>query len=82
MLGSVGLLAGLALLAAGIYVVFRLGGAVDGSLTPWAWAVVAVVGTGFIHMQVLGAAAMVTLVLDGETAQRKETSICKEKEQQ
>ena len=82
MLGSVGLLAGLALLAAGVYGVFRLGGLVDGSLRPWAWLVIAVVGTGFIHMQVLGAAAMVTLVLDGETARRKDTSIFQEKEQQ
>ncbi|MCH8979679.1 MAG: hypothetical protein IH945_10630, partial [Armatimonadetes bacterium] len=45
-----GLLAGLALLAAGVYGVFRLGGLVDGSLRPWAWLVIAVVGTGFIHI--------------------------------
>ena len=82
MLGSVGLLAGLALLAAGVFAVFVLDGVVDGSLRPWAWAVVAVVGAGFIHMQVLGAAAMITLMLDGETARREDTSICKEKEQQ
>jgi len=82
MLGSAGLIAGLALLAAGVYGVFRLDGVVDGSLRPWAWAVVAAVGTGFIHMQVLGAAAMVTLMLEGETARRQEASIGKEKEQQ
>lgn len=82
MLGSVGLLAGLAVLAAGVYGVFRLGGVVDGTLRPWAWAVVAVVGTVFIHMQVLGAAAMVTLMIDGETARREDTSIGQEKEQQ
>ena len=82
MLGSVGLLAGLALLAVGVYGVFRFGGVVDGSLRPWALAVVLATGTGFIHMQVLGAAAMVTLMLDGETARPKETSICKEKERQ
>ena len=79
-LGSVGLLTGLALLAGGLYGVFALGGIQDGELKPWAWIAVAGVGTVFIHMQVLGAAAMITLVLDEETARRGKTSISKETE--
>ena len=78
MLGSAGLIAGLALLAGGLYGVYALGGIQGGELTPWGWIAVAVVGTVFIHMQVLGAAAMITLVLDEETARRNKTSISKE----
>lgn len=80
LLGSVGLLAGLALLAGGLYAVYVLGGVKDGVMTPLGWIAVAVVGTAFIHMQVLGAAAMITLVLDEETARRNKASISRETE--
>ena len=81
MLGSIGLLAGLAVLAAGLYGIYSLGGVKDGLLTIGGWIGVALVGTIFVHMQVIGAAAMITLVLDEETARRDQTSVPSETEQ-
>jgi hypothetical protein len=80
LLGSVGLLAGLAVLALGLFAVFQLGGLDESGLKPWAWLAVAVVGTVFVHMQVLGAAAMVSLVLDEVTAGADRPSVIEEKE--
>ncbi len=80
LLGSVGLLAGLAVLAIGLYAVFQLGGLDKDGLKPWAWLAVIVIGTAFVHMQVLGAAAMVSLVLDEVTAGADRPSVNEEKE--
>jgi hypothetical protein len=80
--GSLGLIAGLVLLAAGLYLVSALGGLTDNGLVPWAWAAVTVIGVGFVHLQVLGAAAMVSLVLDEETARSAKASVSLEKEPQ
>ncbi len=80
LLGSAGLLAGLAVLALGLFAVFQLGGLDENGLKPWAWLAVAVVGTVFVHMQVLGAAAMVSLVLDEVTAGADRPSVIEEKE--
>ena len=80
LLGSVGLLAGLALLVGGLYAIYALGGVEDGLLKPWGWAAVTLVGAAFIHLQVLGAAAMITLVLDEETDRRIKASISTETE--
>ncbi len=78
LLGSLGLLAGVVLLAGGLMVVAALGGVRGGSLTAWAWPVVTLVGLGFIHLQVLGAAALVTLALEGETGRKADSSITEE----
>lgn len=81
LLGSVGLLFGLALLAAGLYFVWALGGLGPDGLRPWAWVTVGLVGLAFVHLQLLGTAAMVTLVLDEVTARRREASLNQEQEQ-
>ncbi|MEX2244606.1 MAG: hypothetical protein WD716_12250 [Fimbriimonadaceae bacterium] len=81
LLGSAGLLFGLALLAAGLYFVWALGGLGPDGLLPWAWVTVGLVGLAFVHIQLLGTAAMVTLVLDEVTARRREASLNQEQEQ-
>ncbi len=80
LLGSVGLLAGLAVLALGLFAVIQFGGLGENGLRPWAWFAVAGVGTVFVHLQVLGAAAMVSLVLDEVTAGADRPSVIEEKE--
>lgn len=80
MLGSVGLLGGLAVLAVGLYGVSQLGGLDTNGLRPWAWIAVALLGLVFVHLQVLGAAAMVTLVLDEVTARADRPSFNQDKE--
>jgi hypothetical protein len=78
LLGSVGLLAGLAVLGAGLYLVYRFGGLTPDGLTGWGWATVAAVGLAFVHLQVLGAAAMVSLVLEEVTARAPGSSVTQE----
>jgi hypothetical protein len=80
LLGSIGLLAGLAVLLGGLSVVFRFDGLGQTGLRPWAWAAVAAFGTVFVHMQVLGAAAMVSLLLDEVTAGAGRPSVIEDKE--
>ena len=80
LLGSVGLLLGLAFLAVGLWLVSIGGGLTDNGLVPWAWLAVAVIGLGFIHLQVLGAAAMLSLVLEEETTRVQRSSVSMEKE--
>ena len=79
-MGSVGLLLGLAFLAVGLWLVSIGGGLTDNGLVPWAWLAVAVIGLGFIHLQVLGAAAMLSLVLEEETTRVQRSSVSMEKE--
>lgn len=81
-LGSAGLLLGLVLLGFGLWAVASAGGLNDSGLVPWAWSVVALLGLGFIHLQVMGAAAMVSLVIDEETARKRHSSASPENEEQ
>lgn len=74
LLGSVGIVGSGLFLIAALYGLSALGGARDGMLTVWAWAACLVVGLVFVHCQVLGAAAMVTLVQEEETARRRLSS--------
>lgn len=80
-LGSAGLLIGLGVLALGLWLVGANGGLGADGLKPWAWLAVAAVGFVFVHLQVLGAAAMVSLVIEEETARRRRSSAFPEKEQ-
>ena len=75
---SVGLIGGMALMLGGIAAVSALGGIQSGTLTPWAWLLCMLIGLGFVHLQVLAASAMITLVLEEETERRSKTSIPKE----
>ncbi len=59
-LGSLGFFVSAGLLIGGLYGIQALGGIRGGSLTGWAWAAVAVLGLGFIHLQTLCALALVT----------------------
>jgi hypothetical protein len=78
LIGSVGLLGGLAILAFGLYAVYSLGGVQDGVLTMLGLLAVGLIGLVFVHVQVLGAAAMITLVLDEETSRSSKASISSE----
>jgi hypothetical protein len=80
LLGSVGLLTGLAVLAFGLYLVSRFDGLGPDGLRPWAWATVGALGLLFVHLQVLGAAAMVSLALEEVTARSARPSVNQEKE--
>lgn len=80
LLGSVGLLAGLVVLAIGLWSIAALGGLTAKGLVPWAWLAVTVVGVVFVHLQVQGAAAMLSLVVAEETARIRHTSVSLEKE--
>jgi uncharacterized protein YacL len=75
LLGSAGLLLGLVVLVAGMLLIAAGGGIQDGVLTWWAWIGVTAVGLVFIQFQVLGAAAMISLVLEPpETAEKPQAS--------
>lgn len=80
LLGSVGLLFGLAVLITGVYAVATGEGMADGRLKPWAWIAVAVLGLLFVGLQVLGAGAMLSLVTQWETADGSQTSKPQEKD--
>lgn len=54
-------------LLAGLYLLSSWGGIEQGILVWWAWVAVAAIGIGFVHLQVLGAAALVTMVQQDET---------------
>lgn len=68
LLGSVGLIGGAILLLGGLWQIAALGGIGPAGLTVWAWAAVTLLGLVFVHLQVLGAAAMITLIQESETA--------------
>lgn len=68
LLGSAGLIGGAVLLLAGLAVIGSLGGVFKGSLTAWAWLAVTLLGIGFVHTQVMGAAAILTIVLEENQA--------------
>ncbi|HXH60367.1 MAG TPA: hypothetical protein VNI20_03320 [Fimbriimonadaceae bacterium] len=79
LLGSVGLLVGLGVLVVGLSFVVSLGALTGGSLTTEGWVSVAIIGLVFVHIQVLGAAAMTSLVLEEVTAPTRGTSVSQEK---
>lgn len=79
--GAGGLILGLFVLAVGLLALDALGGTRDGALTPWAWPIVAVLGLVFIHLQVLGAAALLASVVGTETATASDTSNSQENDQ-
>ncbi|HRI44222.1 MAG TPA: hypothetical protein PLL78_12480 [Fimbriimonadaceae bacterium] len=68
LLGSVGLIGGAILLLGGLWQIAALGGIGPSGLTIWAWVGVTLLGLVFVHLQVLGAAAMITLIQESETA--------------
>lgn len=70
-LGSMGIVGSGLFLIGALYGLSALGGTQNGSLTLWAWAICLLVGLVFVHCQVLGAAAMITLVQEEETARRR-----------
>lgn len=70
LLGSVGLIGGAVLLLLGLWQVAAFEGIGPAGLTLWAWAAVTLLGLVFVHLQVLGAAAMITLIQESETADR------------
>ena len=81
MFGAGGLILGLFVLAVGLLSLDALGGTRDGALTLWAWPIVAVLGLVFIHLQVLGAAALLASVVGSETATASDTSNSQENNQ-
>ncbi|MCG9896092.1 MAG: hypothetical protein MH204_11520 [Fimbriimonadaceae bacterium] len=73
-LGSGGLLLGLLVLKAGMVGLALLGGADADGIKLWAWPFVLLLGLIFVHVQVWGAAAMLTLVLGRETPPPSQSS--------
>ncbi|MDI9635581.1 hypothetical protein QPK87_14065 [Kamptonema cortianum] len=65
--GAAVMLAGMALVAVG-------GGFVGGQLTSWAWAVTLVLGTVFVTMQTYGASAVMAALARRETSSTKRAS--------
>ncbi len=51
----------------GLYFLSLWGGIEQGMLVWWAWIAVAVIGIGFVHLQVVGAATLVMMVQQDET---------------
>lgn len=62
LLGSAGMIGSMIGLFAGLGMIGALGGVHNRVMTWWAWPIVTVLGLGFVHMQILGAGAMVTIV--------------------
>jgi hypothetical protein len=61
--GSGGLVLGLLFLIVGMYFLAMTGGASSRSIQLWAWPFIFMIGLLFIHTQVWGACALVSLVL-------------------
>lgn len=78
--GSVGLVGAAVALIVGLFGLAAAGGLGEEGLTLWAWPLVALLGLGFVHMQLMGAAALITLVQDEETARAARASQSKGKE--
>lgn len=68
--GSVGLIGSAVGLLLGLSVIAAQGGLTPQGLTPWAWIATTLLGLGFVHMQTMGAAAMITLVQDESSRPR------------
>lgn len=78
MLGSLGILGSAVVLLGGLWGLAALGGVADDRLAIWAWPVVALLGLFFVHMQVLGAAAMILLVQQEVTERPRPASVIQE----
>ncbi len=65
--GIGGFIASAVVLLAGLYWVGANGGLTPTGLTLWGWLLVAGLGLVFVHLQVLAAASMITLVQENET---------------
>jgi len=78
MLGSLGILGSAVVLFAGLWGLSSVGGVEGDRLALWAWPVVALLGLFFVHMQVLGAAAMILLVQQGVTERPRPASVIQE----
>jgi len=66
---TVGFLASIAVLFAGIWAIDIAGGLHRGALTLWALPIVAIVGLVFVHLQSTSAALLLSLVLSSETTE-------------
>jgi len=73
-MGAAGMLAALVVLIGGLLLTVAIGGLSKGSLTPLGWLIVTLAGTGFVHLQAVGVAAMVSLILEKETSASSEPS--------
>lgn len=71
-LGSGGLLLGLILLMGGMILLASFGGADVGGIKLWAWPVILLLGLAFVHTQVIGAAALMTLAASARTDGERE----------
>lgn len=78
MLGSLGILGSAVVLFAGLWGLSAVGGVESDRLALWAWPVVALLGLFFVHMQVLGAAAMILLVQQEVTERPGPASVIQE----
>lgn len=78
MLGSLGILGSAVVLFAGLWGLSAAGGVENDCLAIWAWPVVALLGLFFVHMQVLGAAAMILLVQQEVTERPGPASVIQE----
>jgi hypothetical protein len=78
LLGSVGIIGSALVLLAGLYGLASLGGIQHDSMTLWAWPAATLLGVFFVHMQVLGAAAMITLVQEEVTRGASPASVKRE----
>lgn len=65
--GSVGFLVSAAVMLGALVVISRNGGLHNGQLVIWAWLLMVVAGIIFVHLQVMAAASMIMMVLEGET---------------
>lgn len=63
-LGSGGMILGLVFLVGGMALLAAMGGADSNGIKWWAWPVILIVGGAFVHTQVLGAAALTTLMME------------------
>lgn len=73
-LGSGGMILGLLLLVGGMALLASLGGADSSGLKWWAWPFVLLLGGGFVHAQVLGAAALTTLMMEPQESERPQAA--------
>ena len=77
-LGSLGILGSAVVLFAGLWALSAVGGVEKDRLALWAWPVVIFLGLFFVHMQVLGAAAMILLVQQEVTERPRAASVNQE----
>jgi hypothetical protein len=65
--GSVGFFVSATVMLGSLVLISRNGGLQNGQLLPWAWLLMGVAGLVFVHLQVMAAASMISLVLEPET---------------